>query len=88
MVELNEENFNKHVAEGKHFVKFYAPWCGHCQKLAPVWEKLAQSLKNDDKISVSKIDCTQYRSICTQFDVKGFPTLLWIEDGKKVIKFI
>lgn len=31
LFELNDENFDKHVSVGKHFVKFYAPWCGHCQ---------------------------------------------------------
>jgi thiol-disulfide isomerase/thioredoxin len=31
LVELTEETFAKHVESGKHFVKFYAPWCGHCQ---------------------------------------------------------
>lgn len=87
LLELTEDNFEKHIATGKHFVKFYAPWCGHCQKLAPVWEQLAQSLEFETDISIAKLDCTQYRSICNQFDIKGYPTLLWLEDGKKVDKY-
>ncbi|KAL6444926.1 hypothetical protein ACFW04_002139 [Cataglyphis niger] len=88
LLELTEKTFEKHVSFGHHFVKFYAPWCGHCQKLAPTWDKLANSLRNDDIVSISKIDCTQHRSICGQFDIKGYPTLLWIEDGKKIDKYI
>lgn len=87
LTELNEDNFEKYVSSGKHFIKFYAPWCGHCQKLAPVWEQLALSLEFENEISISKIDCTLYRSICNQFDVKGYPTLLWLDDGKKVDKY-
>jgi len=87
LLELTEDNFEKHIAGGKHFVKFYAPWCGHCQKLAPVWEQLAQSLEFEPDISISKLDCTQFRSVCNQFDIKGYPTLLWMEDGKKVDKY-
>lgn len=68
-------------------MKFYAPWCGHCQKLAPVWEQLAKSLEFDSSISIAKLDCTQYRTPCNQFEIKGYPTLLWIEDGKKVDKY-
>lgn len=87
LLELSEDTFEKHVSSGHHFVKFYAPWCGHCQKLAPTWDELANSLRNDDAVSISKIDCTQHRSICGQFDIKGYPTLLWIEDGKKIDKY-
>ncbi|XP_055587019.1 thioredoxin domain-containing protein 5 homolog [Uranotaenia lowii] len=87
LVELTDDTFAKHISSGKHFVKFFAPWCGHCTKLAPTWEELAKTLEHDSSISISKIDCTQYRPICTDFEVKGYPTLLWIEDGKKIEKY-
>lgn len=57
------------------------------QSLAPIWEELANSLEYDQTVSISKVDCTVYRSICQEFDVKGYPTLLWIVDGKKVEKY-
>uniref|UniRef100_A0A1L8DU05 Putative thioredoxin/protein disulfide isomerase n=1 Tax=Nyssomyia neivai TaxID=330878 RepID=A0A1L8DU05_9DIPT len=85
--ELTDETFGKFVATGKHFVKFYAPWCGHCQKLAPTWTELANALEHEKGVSISKLDCTQYRPICQDFEVKGYPSLLWIEDGKKVEKY-
>jgi len=85
--DLTEETFTDHVAVGNHFVKFYAPWCGHCQRLEPIWSELANSLEYDPSVSISRIDCTQYRPICKDFDVKGYPTLLWIVDGKKVEKY-
>uniref|UniRef100_A0A2M3Z260 Putative disulfide-isomerase tiga n=1 Tax=Anopheles braziliensis TaxID=58242 RepID=A0A2M3Z260_9DIPT len=87
LIELTEDTFAKHISTGKHFVKFYAPWCGHCTKLAPTWEELAVSLEHERDIRVSKIDCTRFRPICTDFEVKGYPTLLWIEDGKKIEKY-
>nr|CAD7201362.1 unnamed protein product [Timema douglasi] len=100
LVELTEETFSKHTEKGRHFVKFYAPWCGHCQvrtmlcsyltvllKLAPTWDELAKSLEHDKSVSLSKVDCTVHRSACNDFEIKGYPTLLWIEDGKKVEKY-
>lgn len=55
--------------------------------MAPTWDELANSLEYDPTVSISKVDCTLYRSICQEFEVKGYPTLLWIEDGKKVEKY-
>lgn len=61
--------------------------CGHCQRLAPIWNDLASALEHDESVNIAKLDCTEYRPICKDFDVKGYPTLLWIEDGKKVDKY-
>lgn len=85
--ELTSETFHDHVAVGNHFVKFYAPWCGHCQHLAPTWSELASALEFDSTVSISKVDCTVDRPICQEFEVKGYPTLLWIENGKKIEKY-
>lgn len=87
VVDLTEDTFAKHVSTGNHFVKFFAPWCSHCQRLAPTWEDLAKELIKEPTVTISKIDCTQFRSICQDFEVKGYPTLLWIEDGKKIEKY-
>ena len=46
------------------FVKFYAPWCGHCQRLAPTWDELAAETAG--KLNVAKVDCTSAngKSLC------------------------
>jgi len=87
LVELTDKNFATLTATGSWFIKFYAPWCGHCQKLAPTFEELARSLEHDTTVSIAKLDCTEYRPICKDFEVKGYPTLLWLENGKKVDKY-
>lgn len=87
LVEYTDTTFKASVGHGRHFIKFYAPWCGHCQRLAPAWEALAHSFEHDKSVTIGKVDCTQYQAICTQYEVKGYPTLLWIVDGKKVEKY-
>lgn len=57
------------------FVQFYAPWCGHCKNLEPIWNQVAQSLVDTD-IRVGKIDCTRFTSVAQEFSVSGFPTIL------------
>ena len=64
------------------FIKFYAPWCGHCKNLAPVWDELYKTHK--DHINVAKIDCTADESsaICGQFEIRGYPSLIMLEKNK------
>jgi len=81
-VDLTDDTFIDHVSQGSHFVKFFAPWCSHCQNLAPTWQKLAVKVKDD--VTVGKIDCTQSQKVCSMYNVMSYPTLLWIQDGKQV----
>jgi len=78
---LNEKSFAKHVETGDHFVKFYAPWCGHCTKLAPAWAELAKAFEGSDKVKIAKMDCTQAQSVCQGREVRGYPTLQYIRNG-------
>lgn len=64
---------------GDWFVEFYAPWCGHCKKLAPVWDEVAAELKGT--ANVAKVDVPANRKLGQRFDIKGFPTLKFFSHG-------
>jgi len=66
-------------ANGLWFLKFYAPWCGHCKKMAPMLEKVALYITG--KMAIGKIDCTSEKQLCERFNVKGYPTLKFFRDG-------
>jgi len=58
---------------------FYAPWCGHCKKLAPVLDDVAA--RSNVPLAIGTIDATAHKSTASKFDVKGFPTLMSYRDG-------
>jgi protein disulfide-isomerase-like protein len=86
VVVLTDDNFAD-TATGSWFIKFYAPWCGHCKSLAPTWSELATAevAKRDDGFKIAKIDCTGAgKKSCDAHKVQGFPTLKAIVNGKVV----
>ncbi len=86
------------VAVGKNFedlvtksqkdilIEFYAPWCGHCKKLAPIYDELGEKMEGEN-VDIVKMDATA-NDVPDGFDVRGFPTLFWLpKDSKKPVSY-
>ncbi|XP_022990618.1 protein disulfide-isomerase-like [Cucurbita maxima] len=84
---LDHSNFSDVVAKHDFIVvEFYAPWCGHCMKLAPEYEKAASILSSHDPpIVLAKIDVNEEsnRGLAGQFEIRGFPTIKILRNGGK-----
>lgn len=81
VLRLNPDNFATHVAgEVSVFVKFYAPWCGHCKRIAPIWEQLSRRLLDVPalkfKTLLGDVDADEHKALAREFDITGFPTFI------------
>ncbi|KAL3693026.1 hypothetical protein R1sor_006677 [Riccia sorocarpa] len=68
-------------------LEFYAPWCGHCKKLAPVLDEVAVSFEKDDDVVIAKFDATANDVSSDLFDVQGFPTIYLYTAGGAAIPY-
>eukprot|EP00122_Pirum_gemmata_P021266 Pgem_evm1s19821 len=76
-VELNNDNWDELTAGKTVFIKFFAPWCGHCKKMKPDWDALMETYADNEKILVADVDCTSDggKDLCSTAGVKGYPTI-------------
>ncbi len=81
---LSKEDFETKVAKKKGIVviDFSAVWCGPCQMLAPIYERIAE--KYSDKADFYKVDVDAEQDLAIQFKIQGVPTLVFFKDGQEV----
>uniref|UniRef100_A0A2K5EQ24 Protein disulfide-isomerase TMX3 n=1 Tax=Aotus nancymaae TaxID=37293 RepID=A0A2K5EQ24_AOTNA len=76
VVEDLDESFKENRNDDIWLVDFYAPWCGHCKKLEPIWNEVGLEMKSiGSPVKVGKMDATSYSSIASEFGVRGYPTI-------------
>jgi len=82
------KNFNQ-VARDRTktvLVEFYAPWCGHCKQLAPIYDQLGENFKEQTEFVVAKMDSTVNE--LDDIKIQSFPTIkLFPRDSDEIIEY-
>ncbi|KAH7888179.1 thioredoxin-like protein [Phlebopus sp. FC_14] len=81
VVSLDVQNFDSFISQGPAFIKFFAPWCGHCKKLAPTWVQLARHMQH--KLNIAEVNCDEHKSLCTSQGVTGYPMMFYYAHSAK-----
>lgn len=89
VVTLTDANFADEVTNSDKDVmlEFYAPWCGHCKSLKPVYKQLADKLKDVPTVSIAAMDATA-NTVPPAYKVEGYPTILFLPaKTKKAVSY-
>ncbi|KAF2748636.1 thioredoxin-like protein [Sporormia fimetaria CBS 119925] len=79
---LTAETFPDRVTNKNEpwFIKFYAPWCHHCQAMRPNWEAMARAMKGH--INIGEVNCDAEKKLCKDVGVRAYPTLLFFRGAE------
>lgn len=83
-VPLTLESFQNLVTttQDAWFIKFYAPWCPHCQAMAANWAELGREMKG--KLNIGEVNCEIESRLCKDVRVNSYPTISFFKSGERV----
>jgi thioredoxin 2 len=81
-IALTAKTFDKHVERNDMplIVDFWAPWCGPCRTMAPIFDRAAREL--EPRARFAKVNVDEEPTIAARFGIRGIPTLIAFEKGK------
>ena len=88
LVQLNKENFENEVEKSDIpvIIDFWAPWCGPCQMMGPVFEELSKEYGR--KLKFAKLNTDEEQELSAKYSITGIPCLIITKKGKEIDRII